>query len=224
MRSRPTSHCYPHRAQGWVAVWLILAAAGAATAAEQSTEVAAFNTTYEGAATDLQPIEQGPITIYVSSPSYRLTLYRNRFAFAPAGGGVLDATVECEIDGGGQLVAVVETAASRNDFNDQLVVPRQTLRLAGKLRLERVESGFRFTVVEAPATLGITIRSAALDRILGACDALSQIPLLALSCKGLEQALSTARVPVPKAGESFVLADSSLSPAERAFFERFAKP
>lgn len=219
-----TSHDTPRSSRSAFVLITALLLLGAAAAAAQSVEVASFNTTYEGTATDLEPIRQGPITIHVSSPSYRLTMHRNRFAFTPAGGGVLDATVECELEGTGQLVAVVETAGSRNDFDDRLEVPRQTLTLAGKLRLERIETGFRFTVVEAPATLGITIRSAALTRILGACDALSQIPFLALSCKGLEQALSTARVPVPKAGESFVLADSSLSLAERAFFARFAHP
>lgn len=201
---------------------LITLLPAAAPAAEQSGEVASFNTTYEGAATDLQPVQEGPITIHVSSPSYRLTMYRNRFAFTRAGGGVLDATVECEIDGSGQLVAIIEAAGSRNDFSDRLEVPRQTLRLTGKLRLERVENGFKFTVVEAPETLGITIRSAALTQILGTCDALAQLPLLSLSCRGLEQMLTTARVPVPKPGESFVLDDSSLSPSERAFFDRFS--
>jgi len=189
---------------------------------EAAIELAFLKGTFAGAETEARPIERGSLKIRVSSPSYELEVYRNLFTFVRAEEGLLDAAVEAELEGGGQLVARIEAAGSVTPFTDELTLPRQVLEIEGKIRLERTEGGYTVTLVELPETVELEVRSRALEQIDAACTALAALPFVPVNCSGLASALSRARLPLPEPGETIFLDAAKLTGEERAFFDRLA--
>ncbi len=185
-------------------------------------ELAFVNGQYTELDANLKPIEQGPLTIRLSSPEHQLTVHRNHMTFAADGSGAYAATVEVELEGGGKLFADVEGVGMSSRFEDDVEAPRQTLKVAGKVRLERVDGGYRVTFVEAPTASRVEIKSNVIRQIVNFCSALDGIPLISLDCPAIDKSLTRQQVPMPQAGEHFFLTQERLSEEERAFFDRLS--
>lgn len=206
---------------GFLASALALVAEPAPPAiAEDGIELSFLTGTYRDLASNLEPIEQNGLRVQVSSPQHRLTVHRNRFGLSDAGGGRANATIEVDLDGEGLLVARLESAGIGTDFDDQVVLPRQTLRLAGRIKIERTAEELLFTVLEAPPEVRLEIESGLAAQLVGTCELFGK--LLPVDCGALRLSLSRVDVPLPQAGEQFRLPVNRLSAAELAYFERFA--
>lgn len=210
--------------------FLLLLAAGVAVATERqaadaaSIEISAMNGVYEDLDQGLAPIQQGPLTIRISSPEHRLVVHGNRLTLEPKGGGRLRAAVETELEGAGRLHADVEGSGLANRFTDDVEVPRQRVRVAGEIYLRRHAAGYLITTAEAIPPVRLEIRSDLAGQVVGLCQTLAVLPFLAVSCDALETALSAVTVPMPGADQEFLLLASSLTETERAFFDAHAAP
>lgn len=196
---------------------LLVLAPSAATAAE--LELQFLNATYTGLDSGLEPITEGALTIALSSPEHRLTVYSNRLTLRPKPNASWDAEIAIELDGEGRLVADVEGAGVRRRFVDDVSAARQTVTASGEVAVEKADDGYLFTLVRPGPAVAIEIRSGVAEQIVAVCRALAVLPLFDLGCDRLERGLSVARIPMPEAGTRFLLPHSSLSAEERAVFE-----
>ena len=187
----------------------------------EAIEVDFVNGVYTNLDGAIQPVERGGLTIHVQSPEHRLVVHRNRLWLSANGDGSLDATFEVEFEGEGHIIARLETGGVSNSFEDQVTAPRQTVSVSGKARLQRIEEGYLMTVVEAPPSVDLEIRSDLAGRLVSLCRAVEA--LIPVSCGGIDTALSVVTAPLPQAGEQFVVAHENLTADERAYFDRFAR-
>ncbi len=199
-----------------VATGLICWAMPAAADDVAGTEIAFMNGVYEDLDSNLQPIQQGSITIRVSSPNHQLTVHDNRLILTPAGDGTLTATMEADFEGRGQLIADVD---SLGRFQDHVEAPRQRARVAGTVRLERAAGNYLFTVVSADPYARLEIKSGVARQVVGACRVFAL--LMNLPCDAIARSLSVVQVPMPEPGEQIELRADLLTGAEKAYLDRF---
>ncbi|MEE8525875.1 MAG: hypothetical protein V3T72_18215, partial [Thermoanaerobaculia bacterium] len=207
-----------------VRVFLLLLLAIPAAVTADEIELQFLNATYSGLDSGLEPIREGPLTIALSSPEHRLTVYSNRLTLRPsqhrpAGGGRWDAEIEIELDGEGRLVADVEGAGVRKRFVDDVAVRRQTVVASGEVHAELAADGVLFILERPGPAVAVEIRSGLAEQIVGVCRAIALLPLFDLGCDRLQRGLSIARIPMPEAGTRFLLPYSSLTEEERGVLE-----
>lgn len=212
-------------------LWMILfaasalassvASAAAAAPPTERLEIHSLNGVYNDLGSELRPVQRGTLELRVGSPEHRLTVHGNTLTLADEDGdGVVDMELEIDFEGEGLLT--IELVATGTRFEDRVAAPRQTVRMAGRARLARVDGGFDLTVVEAPASVGLRIESGLADKLVGVCKSFAA--LFAADCDGFAKALAVANVPMPQPGESFFLDDTRLTQQERKALERFASP
>jgi hypothetical protein len=181
---------------------------------------ARLNRGYSGIAPTLAPIEQGPVTIRLSSPRNDLTLRDNSLRLEPGAGGSNSAELRLEFSGKGWLVADVEMGGVSSRLQDEVVVPPQVLEMQGRVRVRKVRGGYEVTPEQLPRQVSVRIQSGLGQQLVELCDGASAL-LTELDCPGLQRSLSRAVVPLPAPGETFMLADSDLSPEERQQLEAY---
>lgn len=219
MKRTPASH--PALAAG---AWLCAAALGLAVASAAASEpgpgieVGFVNGVYEDLDAGIQPIRQGAVTVHLSSPEHRLTVHGNRLTLVPNADGTVSATLAVDFEGAGHLIADVDGIGR---FEDDVAASRQTARAAGTVRIERKESGYLVTVVDADPNVRLEITSGIARRLGGACRAVAMLPFVVLPCGGLEAALSSVDVPMPGPGAQFLVPADRLGAEETAYFDRF---
>ena len=175
-----------------------------------------MNRVYENLDSNLQPIEQGKVTIRVSSPEHRLTVHGNRLTLTPMADGTLDAMMEVDFEGHGHLIADVD---SFGRFEDRVQAKRQTPRVAGTVRLTRADGNYLFTVVRSDPSVRLNIESGVARQVVGACRVFAM--LMNLPCGGIEKSLTAVNIPMPEPGEQFQVPADLLNADEKAFFDRF---
>lgn len=190
--------------------------------AGEGIELAYLNETYTELDADLAPIQEGPLSVRLSSPSHRLTLHRNRLVLTPSADGDPDAWVGAEFDGVGDLVADLQGGTLATQIQDRVVVPRQTVRLRGKLRVARDADGYTLRVLEAPPSVPVQIRSGLIDRCVAICRGLGLLAVV--DCERLERALSTVQVPIRSDQAALRIPRDRLSETDRAYLDRFVRP
>lgn len=205
-----------------IALLALLLASPWIASAQEGIEIDFLNGVYTDLGRDIQPVERGAMTLYITSPEHRLAVHRNYLRLSANGDGTVDATVEVEFEGEGHLVVEIETGRIRNDFEDDVAAPRQTVSVTGKARLERIDEGYLMTVVDGPKSVDLAIQSALASRLVALCQTLDKIPFIPVHCVGIESALSVVTAPLPKPGEQFVVPGENLTEDERAYFDRFA--
>lgn len=204
----------------WLAALLL--AAGALAEEPAEIEVGFLNGVYANLDSGIAPVRRGALTLHLSSPSHRLTVHGNRLRLATDGGGALDADLEVDFEGEGDIVVVLESGGLKNRIDDHVSAPRQSVTVTGKALLERVAGGYLMTVVDAQPTVDLEIESAMAGRLVGLCKAFEKLPLIPVDCSGIETALSVVTVPLPQSGERFLVPAERLTDSEKAFFERFS--
>jgi hypothetical protein len=201
-----------------------LALATAARAADVDITFSLLNKTYTDLVGEVEPVVQGPLTVRPSSPKNALTLRANRLHLHPEGDGVFSGRLELDILGKGWLVADVEAAGMETRFQDELLVPPQTLRFDGKVKLERVPGGYRATAVETPRRFEVALQSKVVTSFLSWCDSASTVPFAHIECAGLEHGLTHVSLPLQGVGATYFVADTELTPAERQQLDALIGP
>jgi len=183
-----------------------------------------LNRAYGDLVPEFAPIVQGPVVIELSSPRQSLTVRSHKVTLTPLADGSHTARLELEFVGKGWLVGDIAAGGLSTRVQDELLIPPQTLDLAGRVRLARGQGGYTLTALELPARVEVAIRSRVATDLVGWCDRVSMLALALFDCGGLDRALSRAVVPLPAAGESYFLADEELTDADRAALDRYLRP
>jgi len=201
-------------------VGLVATAAAPSSAAETVIELEGYNRTYEQLVGDLEPYVLDPVRVQLRSPSQSLTVRSNRVRATPVAGGLLAGQVELDVLGKGAIVADVDLGGVRETFSDEVILPPQTLVIRGKARLERVAGGYRVRVEELPERIEGAIQSRLATSIGNRCGTAEVLTLGAVSCEGLERALTRPSVPIPRAAGEVYLPDAELDAGDRAALDR----
>ena len=174
-----------------------------------------LNREYPDVAPEIQPVVEGPVTVRLSAPRSQLALRNHSLRLEPGSGGSHSADLRLEFSGRGWLVADVDVAGVSTRLQDEVTVPPQAITLQGRVRLRKVAQGYWVTLEQLPERVRVRIESGVGRQIVQVCDGVSALPLTALDCPALERSLSRAVVPLPAAGESFLLENGELTPEER---------
>ncbi len=199
--------------------------------AAESTEsvtlsVSALNRVFDSLDTGFVPIEQGPVTIVISSPAHRLEVFANRISLASSEfhqDGV-EVLFEVDLEGWGDLIASVQTAVGSTPYQDRVVVERQWVKAEAVVKLVITETGYDMTFLEAlTPTVGFQIESNMAREIVETCLAFTAL-LPGLGCDGVSASLARIEVPLPAAGTQYEIDASFLTEQERAVLNQFALP
>jgi hypothetical protein len=214
IRHRPRLHLV-----GLVVVAALVSGSGLLVPECEAAEAApivfpSLNGKYSMNGTQIEPIRRGALTIHLSSPSNVLVIRGHSLELEPLPDGTYRSRVTVEFQGKGDLVARFETpnGTTSSPMQDELVVPRQTLELEGRVRFHRVPDGWEVTALELPEMTRIDIRSRVAISLVTTCEQLAAF--LGLDCAGLDQALSRVEVPLPEPGTVFFLEEADLTPEE----------
>ena len=196
-------------------------AAGApAGASAREMRFSKLSRTYTDLVSELAPIQQGPLTVRLSSPSHVLVVKDTRLRLTPAAAGAHSAHLEIDLSGKGWLVGDVEAAGVATRLQDELYVMPQTVALDAKVRLRRVPSGYEVEPLELPKQIDVVIQSKLTNDLLGWCEGISIFS--GFDCGGLERSLNRVAIPMPAtAGEKYHLPDAELTTEERAQLDSF---
>jgi len=168
------------------------------------------------------PIVRGALSVRLASPRNRIVLRSHRLRLAPTyADGSYAAELQVEFFGKGELTADVDLAGHGRRFTEEVVVPPQRKVLGGRVRVAPSRGGYLVTPMSLPSTISVEIRSRLTDDVVGLCENLAAVPFSTLDCDGLDRALSTAVVPLPRAGEPFRLEAAEVTAAERRQLDGF---
>lgn len=176
-----------------------------------------FNRSYPEVIPEISPIEQGPLTIQLSSPKSNLTLRSHFLRLEPGPGGSHTAELRVEFLGKGRLVADLDVAGmAATRLQDEVLVPPQAATLEGRVRVTREPGAYVITTEQLPKQMRVKIQSGIAGQVVGFCDRIPALLAPDLDCERLNRMLSTATVPLPPAGESYLLEDADLTAEERS--------
>ncbi len=188
--------------------------------------ISALNRVFDSLDAGFVPIEQGPVTIVISSPAHRLEVFANHLTLNPSERheeGV-QAFFEVDLEGWGDLVAAVQTAVGSTPYQDRVVVERQKVSAEVVVKLVTTEIGYDMTLLEAlTPTVAFQIESDMAREIVETCLAFAAL-LPGLGCDGISASLARVEVPLPAAGTQYEIDASFLTEDERAVLDRFALP
>jgi len=181
-----------------------------------------FNRSYPEVIPEIAPIEQGPLTIQLSSPKSNLTLRSHFLRLEPGPGGSHSAELRVEFLGKGRLVADLDVAGmAATRLQDDVLVPPQAATLEGRVKLTREPGAYVVTTEQLPKQMRVKIQSGIAGQVVGFCDRIPALLAPDLDCERLNQMLSTATVPLPPAGESYLLEDADLTAEERSQLDAY---
>lgn len=198
---------------------VLLASRPGGTAVPGQVELQRLNRSYSEVAPDILPVVEGPLTVRLSSPRNQITVRRHLLRLEPGSGGSHSADLSIEFQGKGWLVADVEAGPLSTRLQDEVLVPPQVAKIQGRMRVRKVQGGYGITPEQLPDKLGVRIQSGIGRQLVNVCDGASV--LLALDCPGLERSLSRAVIPLPEAGEEYLLEDAELTAAERSQIDSY---
>ena len=193
---------------------VLLASRPGGTAVPGQIQLQRLNRSYSEVAPDILPVVEGPLKVSLSSPRNEITVRRHLLRLEPGSGGSHSADLSIEFQGKGWLVADVAAGPVATRLQDEVLVPPQVAKIQGRVRIRKVQGGYGITPEQIPEKLGVRIQSGIGRQLVNVCDGASV--LLALDCPGLEQSLSRAVIPLPQAGEEYLLEDTELTAAERS--------
>ncbi len=202
------------RAACW-GLTLLLGTLASATGEGEHFQFHRANATYSNPDPQLAPVERGPMTLRLRSPSNSVDLLEHDLVLRPLGKGVHAAALRVELTGEGDLEADLMISGVATQLKDKVVLPRQTLLLEGEIRLDRVENGYRITAVRLQPEIKLRIESQLAGSLVSTCKRFSVLIPLGSSCLELERSLTEAAVPLPQEGETFLLGDPLLTPEDR---------
>src|SRR5262245_6147234 len=115
-----------------------------------------FNRSYPEIVPDIAPIEQGPLTIQLSSPKRNLTLRSHFLRLEPGPGGSHSAELRVEFQGKGWIVADLDVAGmAATRLQDEVLVPPQAAVLEGRVRVAREPGAYVITTEQLPKQMRV---------------------------------------------------------------------
>jgi len=225
--ARRTARLRPRRAARFAALAALAAATLAAVGASAGAAPGAvefvfakLNRTYSQFVDQLQPVVLGPVEVLLRSPRQQLQLSQHHAWIEPAAEGTHSLRIELAVQGSGTINAVLRAAGLEGKLEDELVLPLQTLRLDGRVRLARSPAGYQIALVEAPPSVEVQIQSQLAGRLVPVCRQMALV-LVRFDCAALETALSRIQVPLPAPGTEFLLPIEEVSPDEARALDRY---
>lgn len=200
-----------------------LAAAGSAPSELRFEKL---NRAYSDFVTELAPIGEEGMSVLLRSPTQTLILRDHRIRLTPRTAlrdGDFMGEVELDVQGKGALVADVTMGPIVRQLTDEVVVPPQTLRVAARVRIRRVADGYEILPEELPRSIEVAVQSQTINQILALCDQAATLSLGAITCSGLDRALTRPAVPIPGSGSLF-LGDENLTAGDRERLEALLGP
>lgn len=192
--------------------------------ADGGMEMAFLNGVYEDLDGGLEPIQQGPLTIQFSSPEHRLEVFANRLWLEPRPDGTFAVEAQVEFGGAGKLFADIRGAGVAQRFEDLVTAPRQTVRVAGAVTIERGPETYLFAVASPDGFVRVQVESGFAQQIGSLCGALALMPMFSIDCAPMAAALTRVGVPLPPKGTRMVLPASWLTPEERRYLDALLVP
>lgn len=195
----------------------------AATQEEGGVRTVSFerlNRVYEELIDELSLIQIGPADVALRSPAHSLTISRHAATLTAGDDGVFEAELELEISGSGQIAADVVIGSLESQLTQELVVPAQTLRLEGAIAIRRDDEGYWIRTERMPATTQVRIESELGTQLFTVCRQMALV-LVSLDCEAIERAVTLISVPLPEAGEEYLIALEDTTAEERRDFDRF---
>jgi len=179
-----------------------------------------FNDTYQENGAVLAPVTRNGMTVRLSSPENRLTLRTHRVTLTPLSDGTHRAEFVADFAGRGRVVAHVSMGSGPpTRLEDEVVVPPQTKTVEGRVLLARGAGGYEITPVELPERVPIAIETQLGGSFAALCESLAL--MIQLDCTGVRGMLSTAQVPLPGPGETYLLLDERLTAEDRAKLDAY---
>lgn len=213
------------RGVGGLLAGLTLVALFAAPAPAADREVdlsfSLFNGSHSQPGATVAPVVQGPLTVHLSSPTNTLIVKSNRLHLTALADGTYRAVWTAEFLGKGTLVADLDVGGVPGRFEDELLILPQTRTVAGRVRFAPRQGGYEVTIVELPPSVGVAIQSRVGASLVTTCERLDLVPLMNLDCAAFAAALATAVVPLPAAGEVYVLPAGQMTAEERRQLDEF---
>jgi len=209
-----------------ILAWLVVAACvGALDAAETDTDTHVLisdrvNGVHRDFETDLAPIEIGPVTVVLTSPTHLLEVFEHELRLAPGEGGAEMATLRARYQGQAHLVADLEVAGMSSEIDDNIELPQQETEVTGLVEIVRVEDGYRVTALEAPSHVEIQVESDLARRLGLLCRGFAVLAMGNVDCEAVDQAMSVVKVPLPEPGEEFFVANEDLTEQERGQIDK----
>ncbi|MEO8274583.1 MAG: hypothetical protein ABI639_00075 [Thermoanaerobaculia bacterium] len=186
-----------------------------------------LNRSYTDFIHELSPIEEGGMTIQLTSPSQTLLLRDHRIRLYPVSAepdGEFSGQVELDVQGKGGMIIDLAMGPIARRITDEIVIPPQTIRLAGRVRIQRVGDGYEVVPERLPKTVEVTMQSKGINQILALCDQAATLTMGAVDCSGLAAALTKPGIPIPGGDLTFHLGDDVLSAADRARLDALLPP
>lgn len=206
----------------------LAAAVGVVEAAEPNADTHVLisdrvNGVHRDLETDLAPIEIGPVTVVLTSPTHSLEVFEHELSLAPGGSGAQTATLRARYQGQAHLVAELEIAGMTSEIDDNIELPLQETEVSGLVEIVRVGDGYRVTALEAPSHVEIQVESDLAGRLGLLCRGFAVLAMGNVDCEAVDQAMSVVKVPLPEPGEEFFVASEDLTEQERGQIESYLR-
>lgn len=235
-------HDLPRRAPTLVALALLAAgSAGAATPPpppgpdlgtlhEPGTSLSGLERVWVDPMPEFPPIERSGLVVEVSSPAQRVVVHRTwlhlrELPDASDEAGALWAEIVVDLEGEGLMVADLSGGGIEQRFADEVTVPRQVLRVAGRIDLRaRDDGGVDVVLRSIPRFLTVRVESGLAGQLVGLCRGFDALPFVSADCAGLEAALVNLEADLPPPGSVLRVPAEALGDADLAFLRARAIP
>lgn len=212
----------------WLALMTLIAGVAVLDAAESDsyTHVVVSDRVdgvHSDLATDLAPVQIGPVTVVLTSPTHTLEVFEHELSLGPAGDGTEAASLRARYQGQAHLVAELEVGGMTSELDDDIELPLQETEISGRIEIARQEGGYRVTAVEAPSHVAIQVESDLAGRLGLLCRGFAVLTMGNVDCDAVDQAMSVVRVPLPEPGDEFFIASADLTAHERDQIESYLR-
>ncbi|HUO87230.1 MAG TPA: hypothetical protein VM617_07550 [Thermoanaerobaculia bacterium] len=182
-----------------------------------------FNDVYEQPGAMSEPLEQGGMTIRLSSPENHLVLRSHRVRLAPLGDGTHWVEVVADFAGRGRVIAHLDFGNGQGtQLEDQVVLPPQTRTVIGRVVIAVGEGGdYEITPVELPETVAIAFESKLAGGLGDLCRTVARLGGMTIDCGSVEAGLTTAAIPLPEPGETYLLPAARLTADDRGRLDAY---
>lgn len=196
-------------------------AVSAEPAAARSFVFERLNREYTNEVAQPAPREQGSFRLELSSPRNRVRMTEHELRLTPLPDGSHRVVLTVEFEGSGRVDAVISVAGTANRIEDRVTVPLQRKTLEGRVRIDRVSEGYRFTALELPERVTVSVESGLAGRFLQTCHLLRA--LVPLECAALGSLVSRVVFPLPDPGGSYLLSNGELTDEDRAGLDAYLR-